>query len=160
MHSSRISWEQVTTRVYTQQKQRSLQCTGSIRDSADHYRLAIIIVFQLVSHVFRHKICLQGHSSATYSVWLIGNDNCYILHFQQRGNFLVLLCFTKYLLHQQGPLRFTSAAAQTTSTCCCNEFTLHTAPNGSQWKSWEEILTFTVIAINSEKQSISQICKM
>lgn len=53
----------------------------------------------------RHKICLQGQSPATYSVWVIGNDNCYILNFQQRGNSVP--CFSKYLLHQLGPLCFT-----------------------------------------------------
>lgn len=40
----------------------------------------------LFSHIFRHKICLQGQSPATYSDSVIGNDICYILHFQQIQN--------------------------------------------------------------------------
>lgn len=81
--SSEIIWVQITTMHCTN---TDAQCSRSIGDKgrplqAVHYRC-----FWLVSHVFRHKICLQGQSPATYSVWVIGNDNCYILHLQQRGN--------------------------------------------------------------------------
>lgn len=91
------------------------------------------------------QICLQGHSSATYSVWLIGNDNCYILHFQQRGNLVSAsvntYCISRVLcaLHQQLLKR-----------------PLHVVAMNLRC-----ILTFTVIVINSKKKwSISQNCKM
>lgn len=30
--------------------------------------------------------CSQGQPPSTYSVWVIGNDNCYIFHSQRGGN--------------------------------------------------------------------------
>lgn len=56
------------------------------RRMEDRGRPLPAVVFWLLSHIVRHKICLQGQSPATYSIWVIGNDNCYILHFQQKAN--------------------------------------------------------------------------